>query len=157
LCDLDRSELVDPSSANAIALEGRVLDGVGDAVPDAMVEIWQADETGSFRADFGWGRCGTDESGRYRFATLLPGAVVLEDGTVQAPHITMAVYARGLQKPVVTRVYFPGDERNALDPVLTGVADAARESLIARLAEGAFTFDVVLQGEGQTAFFLPST
>jgi protocatechuate 3,4-dioxygenase alpha subunit len=54
-------------------------------------------------------------------------------------------------------VYFPGDERNALDPVLTGLADAARESLIARLAEGAFTFDVVLQGEGQTAFFLPST
>lgn len=155
LCDVDRSELVDPASDGAITLEGRVLDGAGDGVPDAMVEIWQADGAGTFRSDFGWGRCGTDESGRYRFVTVRPGPMALEDGEVQAPHVTIAVYARGLGKPVVTRVYFAGDERNDHDPVLSAVGDAAaRASLIAEGGDGAYGFDVVLQGDRQTTFFL---
>jgi protocatechuate 3,4-dioxygenase alpha subunit len=80
---------------------------------------------------------------------------MLEDGTTQAPHVTMAVHARGLLKPVHTRVYFPGDERNDRDPVLSAIADdRGRESLVARGGDGSFTFDVVLQGDRQTAFFL---
>lgn len=158
LCEVDRSELVDASSEGAITLEGRVLDGAGDGVPDAMVEIWQADAEGDFRPDFGWGRCGTDESGRYRFVTVRPGAVAHAEGVLQAPHVTMSVYARGLLKPVHTRVYFAGDERNENDPVLGSIADESyRESLLARGDGETFTFDVVLQGDRQTAFFVAST
>jgi protocatechuate 3,4-dioxygenase, alpha subunit len=130
-----------------IRITGRVLDGAGEPVPDAMVEIWQADEDGRYRLDFGWGRSGCDEDGRYSFVTCKPGAV---EG--QAPHLTMMVFARGLLKPVLTRMYFPDEEEaNAADPVLTAVDDAS--TLVARAGDDGLEFDVRLQGDRETVFF----
>lgn len=131
-----------------LRLTGRVLDGAGEPVPDAMVEIWQADEEGRYRPGFGWGRSGCDEDGRYWFTTTKPGPV---DG--QAPHLTMMVFARGLLKPVLTRMYFPDEEEaNARDPVLAGVDEAA--TLVARTVENGLDFDIRLQGDGETVFFV---
>ena len=129
----------------AIWLRGRVLDGHGDPVPDSMVETWQADPDGRFdHADAagavsglpgfrGFGRCLVDEEGRYAILTLKPGVVPALDGSPQAPSIDLSVFARGLLKRVVTRIYFADEEvANAADPVLTGLADpAARATLIA--------------------------
>jgi protocatechuate 3,4-dioxygenase alpha subunit len=155
LCVEPQNELVEPGSAGAITLAGRLLEGAGEPVPDGMVEIWQADERGAHREGFGWGRCPTDEQGEFRFVTVKPGPVAAEDGTPQAPHLTLMAFARGLLKPVVTRVYFPDEQRaNEADPVLTGIPDAAeREMLIARPKAGELRFDIRLQGDRQTVFF----
>ncbi|TML98830.1 MAG: protocatechuate 3,4-dioxygenase subunit alpha [Actinobacteria bacterium] len=134
----DAQRLVEEDEPGALSLEGVVYDGAGDPVPDAVVEIWQPDRRL-------WGRCRTDAGGRYGFVTVKPGPV---DG--QAPHIAMAIFARGLLKQVVTRVYFPDEEEaNAADPVLALAGDA---TLVARDEDGALRFDVHLQGERQTAF-----
>jgi protocatechuate 3,4-dioxygenase alpha subunit len=154
LCVEPQNELVEPGSAGAITLSGRLLDGAGEPVPDGMVEVWQADESGRRREGFGWGRCATDEDGGFRFLTVKPGPVSGEDGTSQAPHLTLLAFARGLLKPVLTRVYFPDEEANEADPVLAGIPDAAdRETLIARAEDGELRFDIRLQGERQTVFF----
>jgi len=103
-----------------------------------------------------WGRSGTAEGGRFSFATLKPVPIPAADGTPQAPHINVVVFARGLLRQVVTRLYFPDEgEANAGDPVLSSIGDAGlRETLVARdEGGGAYRFDVRLQGEGQTAFF----
>ena len=140
---LDANELV----ADGLRITGRVLDGAGEPVPDALVEIWQADEEGRYRPDFGWGRSGCDADGRYSFTTCKPGSV---DG--QAPHLTMLVFARGLLKPVLTRMYFPDEEEaNARDPVLSAVDDPT--TLVARSSADGLEFDVRLQGNGETVFF----
>ncbi len=150
LCVRPSSELVDPGDARAIRIGGRVLDGEGEPVPDAMVELWQADESGSYRGDFGWARCGTDAEGRYSFLTVKPGRVA-----GQAPHLEVLVFARGLLKPVLTRVYFPDeDAANAADPVLAAIPDdAGRATLVAAAEADGLRFDVHLQGEQQTTFF----
>ena len=133
--------------SDGIRITGRVLDGAGEPVPDAVVEIWQADEEGRYRPDFGWGRSGCDADGRYSFTTCKPGSV---DG--QAPHVTMLVFARGLLKPVLTRMYFPHEEEaNARDPVLSAVDDPT--TLVARSVADGLEFDVRLQGDGETVFF----
>jgi protocatechuate 3,4-dioxygenase alpha subunit len=128
-----------------IELRGRVTDGAGEPVPDAMVELWQAGEDGRYRGDFGWARCGTDASGAFRFTVVKPGAV---DG--QAPHLNMQVFARGLLKQVYTRVYFPGDEP---DELLRSVDEARRATLVAVEEDGGLRFDVRLQGDEETVFF----
>jgi protocatechuate 3,4-dioxygenase alpha subunit len=130
-----------------LRISGRVFDGAGDPVPDALVEIWQADEEGRYRPDFGWGRSGCDGEGRYAFVTAKPGSV---DG--QAPHLTMLVFARGLLKPVLTRLYFPDEQAaNADDPVLAALEDGS--SLVARPTNDGLEFDIRLQGEAETVFF----
>lgn len=140
---IDANELV----ADGLRITGRVLDGAGEPVPDAIVEIWQADEEGHYRPDFGWGRSGCDAGGCYSFTTCKPGSV---DG--QAPHLTMLVFARGLLKPVLTRMYFPDEEEaNARDPVLSAVDDPT--TLVARSVADGLAFDVRLQGDGETVFF----
>jgi protocatechuate 3,4-dioxygenase, alpha subunit len=132
---------------DGIRITGRVLDGAGEAVPDAMVEIWQADEEGRYRPDFGWGRSGCDAEGRFSFVTRKPGRV-----QGQAPHLSVLVFARGLLKPVLTRMYFPDEEdANAADPVLTAVADSS--TLTARPKDDGLEFDIHLQGEDETVFF----
>jgi protocatechuate 3,4-dioxygenase, alpha subunit len=147
LCVRQANELV--REAGAVRIAGRVLDGAGDAVSDALVEIWQADQHGEYRGNFGWGRCGTDGEGRFSFATVKPGAV---DG--QAPHLSMLVFARGLLKPVCTRMYFPDErEANAQDPVLSALPESDRATLVAESDEDSLRFDVRLQGDDQTAFF----
>ena len=130
-----------------LTITGRVVDGAGEPVPDAMVEIWQADEDGRYRSDFGWGRSGCDEEGRYAFVTCKPGRV---EG--QAPHLTMMVFARGLLKPVLTRMYFPDEEdANARDGILSALDDVS--TLVARPTGDGLEFDIRLQGEAETVFF----
>jgi protocatechuate 3,4-dioxygenase alpha subunit len=132
---------------DGIRITGRVLDGADAPVPDAMVEIWQADEDGSYHPEFGWGRSGCDDEGRFRFVTRKPGSVA-----GQAPHLTVLAFARGLLKPVLTRMYFPDEQQaNASDPVLSSVDD--QSTLVARAGEEGLEFDIRLQGENQTVFF----
>ena len=138
LCVRVENALVAPDAPDALRIEGRILDGEGSPVPDALVEIWPP-----------WGRCGTDADGRYSFVTHRP--LVARE---QAPHLALLVFARGLLKPVLTRLYLPDDAANETDPVLAGIPDAdERATLIAVAEGGALRFDVRLQGEGQTAFF----
>jgi protocatechuate 3,4-dioxygenase alpha subunit len=168
LLDEDRSELVSPDDPGAIRIVGTVYDGAGDVVPDAMVEIWQANRMGRYnhpadsRDDVpldeefsGFGRAGTDANGGFSFLTVKPGPVPGPDVMVQAPHVTVSVFARGLLKRLVTRIYFPDEEEaNAADPVLSSIEDQGlRRTLVARDEGGALRFDIHLQGDGQTAFF----
>ena len=168
LVDRDRSRLIPPDHPSAVRIEGAVYDGAGEPVPDAMVEVWQANGAGRYdhpaddREDLplddafhGFGRAATDADGGFSFVTIKPGPVPGPDGAAQAPHITVSVFARGLLKRLVTRVYFPDEEAaNAADPVLRSIEDAAsRASLVARDEGGTLRFDIRLQGEGQTAFF----
>jgi protocatechuate 3,4-dioxygenase alpha subunit len=168
LLDEDRSELVTPDHPEAIRIEGTVYDGEGKPVSDAMVEIWQANGAGRYndpkddRQDLpldegfsGFGRSGTDAGDRFSFVTIKPGPVPLPDGGMQAPHIMVSVFARGLLKRVVTCIYFPDEkEANAHDPVLSSVEDPEfRSTLVARDEGDVLRFDIHLQGENQTAFF----
>lgn len=165
LMPLGSNQLVPPGTPGAIHIEGRVLDGNGDAVGDALVEIWQADAEGiyahsddprSARAGgFGFGRCPTDATGRFSFTTLEPGPVPGFDERMQAPHINVGVFARGLLRRLATRLYFPTEQHaNAVDPVLLSVAEDRRATLIAQPAGPAtLRFDIRLRGEGETVFF----
>jgi protocatechuate 3,4-dioxygenase alpha subunit len=151
-----KPQLVDEGAAGAIRIVGRVLDGAGDPVPDGLVEIWQADAGGQHEGSFGWGRCQTGDDGTFAFTTVKPGAVYEPDDGVQAPHVSVLCFARGLLKPVLTRLYFPDEaEANAADPVLGAIGDdGARETLIATPAGPAsYRFDIHLQGDAQTVFF----
>ena len=158
----DRSELVPADHPRAIRIEGTVFDGAGEPVPDAMVEVWQADESGHYAdpaedpaAFSGFGRTGTDADGRFSFVTVKPGTVPGPGGSLQAPHVMVSVFARGLLKRLVTRIYFPDEqEANAVDPVLSFIEDQElRRTLIARDEGDALRFDIYLQGDRQTAFF----
>jgi protocatechuate 3,4-dioxygenase alpha subunit len=165
----DRSELVPPDHPLAVRIEGTVYDGAGEPVPDAMVEIWQANEAGRYsdptsdrqnpprepETFWGFGRSGTDADGRFSFVTVKPGPVAGLDGSLQAPHVMVSLFARGLLKRLVTRIYFPDEaETNAGDPVLSTIENPEfRKTLVAHQEGGALRFDVHLQGDNQTAFF----
>jgi protocatechuate 3,4-dioxygenase alpha subunit len=155
-----------------IKIEGRVLDGDGEPVPDAMVEIWQADSSGIFnhpadprceQADpffRGFGRSGTDAEGKFWFKTIKPGCVPWDERQMQAPHLNIRVFARGMLIHAVTRLYFSDESANQTDPVLTSIDDPAqRQTLIAMREEAAdlvtYRFDIRLQGERETVFFNP--
>jgi protocatechuate 3,4-dioxygenase alpha subunit len=139
----------DVVAAGGVELTGRLTDGQGDPVPDGLVEIWQADADGRFGDGFrGFGRCPTDADGGFHFRTVVPGSV---DG-VQAPHVDVSVFCRGLLHRVVTRIYFPGEALNASDPMLGALGDAAARLVADRTGDG-FRFDIRLQGDGETPFF----
>lgn len=159
----DGPSLVAEAEPGAVEIHGQVFDGAGAPVPDALVEIWQADPEGRFdhpddprgavtHPGFrGFGRCPTDADGRYRFRTLLPGAVDDE----QAPHIDVTVFARGLLRHVITRIYLPeAAQANGRDPVLQSL-DPSERALLVAVAEspGVLRFDIRLQGEHETPFF----
>lgn len=159
--------LVAEDDPRAIRIRGRLLDGAGEPVVDGLVEIWQANEAGRYahpadtREDVpledgfsGYGRSGTVEDGWFELVTVKPGRVPTPDGTLQAPHLAVGVVARGLLKRVATRMYFPGEEANDSDPVLSQLGETERETLVAREEDGGLHFDIRLQGEGQTVFFL---
>jgi protocatechuate 3,4-dioxygenase alpha subunit len=150
--------LVPPGSPGAIRLHGRVADGQGDPVPDALIEIWQADAngviptaTGSLHRDgwtfTGWGRSSTDGDGHYSFSTVTPGAT----GPDSAPFFMVAVFARGLLNRLFTRAYLPGDHL-ADDPLLKSVPEERRHTLMAVPDEHGLRFDVRLQGADETVF-----
>ena len=156
LRDLVPTELVAPDDPRAIRIRGHLLDGAGEGVPDGMVEIWQAGEDGRYDAEgfHGFGRSGTEDAGRFEFVTFKPGRVPWPDGGLQAPHLAVGVFARGLLKRVVTRLYFPDEpEANDEDPVLSALSSAQRESLVAVPDEDGLRFDIRLQGPSQTTFF----
>jgi protocatechuate 3,4-dioxygenase, alpha subunit len=153
-------------TGDRICVLGKVRDGDGVAVPDCMLEIWQADAQGRYadpqdkralpNAGFrGFGRCGTDKEGNYAFDTIKPGAVPDADGTPQAPHILVAVFARGMLRHLYTRIYFSDDAANAADPVLALVPADRRATLIAKRDPGkpVYRLDVLLQGDKETVFF----
>jgi protocatechuate 3,4-dioxygenase alpha subunit len=133
-----------------------------------MVEIWQANAAGRYahpadtRDDIpleegflGFGRPGTADEGWFEFVTVKPGRVPMPDGRMQAPHLVVGIFARGLLKRLVTRLYFPDEEEaNASDPVLSELDEDERATLVARAEDGALRFDIRLQGESQTTFFL---
>ena len=138
-----------------ITLTGRITDGDGALVSDALVEIWQAGPDGRYEEAFrGFGRCATHANGEFRFTTLKPGAVPGRGNATQAPHVEIAIFARGLMHHLVTRAYFAGEALNASDPVLVLIDDPARRAtLVAQPAgDGVWRLDIRLQGEGETVF-----
>jgi protocatechuate 3,4-dioxygenase alpha subunit len=151
-------------SGDRIRIEGFVYDGDGVNVPDAMLEIWQADAQGRFsdpqdsralaNSSFkGFGRCGTSADG-FSFETIKPGAVPGADGEPQAPHILLAVFGRGMTMQSVTRIYFDDEPANASDGVMALVPADRRDTLIAKkTGPGVYRFDIHLQGDNETVFF----
>lgn len=154
-----------------IRIEGRVLDGEGKPVNDALVEIWQAnaagrydhpdddrDEVGLDPAFRGFGRVGTNAEGEYWFETIKPGQVPGRGNALQAPHIAVIVMARGMLAHAFTRIYFSDEaEANAIDPILNSVDEARRGTLIGKAREqhgrNVYRFDIRLQGDDETVFF----
>ena len=150
----------------AITISGTIYDGGGVPVPDSLIETWQADPEGRF-ADLhghggeselvgfrGFARCGTDEEGRFELITVKPGRVPWPAGGVQAPHIAVSVFARGMLHRCVTRIYFADEPgANASDPMLQRVPSGRRGTLLAQPCEGGYTFDIHLQGTDETVFF----
>jgi len=151
-----------------LSVSGHVFDANGMIVPDAQLELWQADSEGRFagvdRADKGtssegfegFARVPTDERGEFSFDTVRPGIVPLPDGTPQAPHIVVLLSMRGILKHLFTRIYFAGDPRNESDPILLAVPADRRHLLCAQPDQGRpgnFSWNIHLQGENETPFF----
>jgi protocatechuate 3,4-dioxygenase alpha subunit len=167
--DAFSNNLVTPdASGERIRVEGRVLDGDGVPINDSMIEIWQADSQGRYanpadtrapsNASFkGFGRIGADANGFYSFETIKPGAVPGPQGKMQAPHILLAVFSRGMLRQSYTRIYFADETANASDPILALVPADRRDTLIAKKTvksgHPVYTFDIHMQGEQETVFF----
>jgi protocatechuate 3,4-dioxygenase, alpha subunit len=167
--DAFTNNLVTPdASGERLRVEGHVFDGDGQPVPDCMLEIWQADAQGRFAdpkdnralpnsAFRGFGRCGSDANGGYAFDTVRPGSVPDPEGKPQAPHILLAIFARGMLLHNYTRIYFDDESANATDPVLALVPVERRGTLIAKRESDAgnavYRFDIHLQGDNETVFF----
>ncbi|MGW0504299.1 protocatechuate 3,4-dioxygenase subunit alpha [Micromonospora sp. NPDC003241] len=160
----DGPDVVPATATGAIVISGRIVDGDGAPVPDALVETWQADSDGRFAHPDdprgpvygfrGFGRCPTDDNGVYRIRTVKPGPLPTPDGGTEAPHINVSIFGRGLLDRLVTRLYFPDEPANATDPVLTALPDPARRAtLIAATAADGYVFDIRLRGEPETVFF----
>jgi protocatechuate 3,4-dioxygenase alpha subunit len=163
------ANLVTPdATGQKIRIEGRITDGDGLPINDAMIEIWQADSQGRYasladkrartNALFkGFGRSATDADGGYSFDTVKPGAVPGPDGKPQAPHIVVCIYSRGMLRQVYTRLYFSDEAANAGDAILALVPEKRRGTLIAHKESGkgqtVYRFDIRVQGEGETVFF----
>jgi protocatechuate 3,4-dioxygenase alpha subunit len=164
----DGPDVVPPGASGAIEIVGHLYDGNGDAVPDGLVETWQADTGGRFAHGDdprgtanpipdgfrGFGRSATDATGRWQIRTVKPGSLPTADGAVEAPHLDVSVLARGLLDRVVTRIYFPDETiANEADPVLSAIEPARRTTLVAVPAGDMLQFDIHLQGPDETVFF----
>jgi protocatechuate 3,4-dioxygenase alpha subunit len=137
-----------------IVLTGRITDGTGAPVTDACVELWQASPAAT-ETFSGYGRAATDGEGRYKFITLKPGPLpgAGRGNVQQAPHFAINLLARGILSRLVTRAYFEGEALNETDPVLNLVEPPARRAtMMARHGDGAWVFDIRLQGDGETVF-----
>ena len=161
--------VVPAGTPGAVTIIGRLFDGAGDVIPDGMIETWQADPDGRFAhpddprgpvpagytAFRGFGRCEMSHDGSFKIVTLKPGALPFGDGQVEAPHIDVSVFGRGMLDRSVTRIYFPDEVlANEADPVLRAVPADRRSTLIAvPLADGLLQFDIHMQGDQETVFF----
>ena len=161
--------VTDNTPGQRIRIEGRITDGDGKPVTDAMIEIWQANAAGRYnhpndkqekpldQSFIGWGRSATEPSGLYSFETIKPGPVPASDQSVQAPHINMIVFARGMLVHAFTRIYFSDEPANETDSVLNSVERERRQTLIAARHEEnrktIYRFDIRLQGKDETVFF----
>ena len=156
------------TSGQKIRIEGRITDGDGAPINDAMLEIWQADAQGRYahprddrarpNAKFkGFGRSATDKDGNYSFDTVKPGAVAGPGGQPQAPHIVFCIFSRGMLRQIYTRLYFSDEAANAGDPILTLVPADRRGTLVAHKSMRGelpiYRFDIRVQGENETVFF----
>jgi protocatechuate 3,4-dioxygenase, alpha subunit len=166
---LYRDKLAGPAvSGERVEIAGCILDADGQPVPDGVIEIWQANSHGKYAHPddpqdkpvepgfCGYGRIPTNDEGRFRFTTIKPGRVPGPDGKLQAPHLAVSVFTRGLLRRLVTRIYFPDEPGNAEDFVLNLVEADRRSTLIAKKIEehaGSLEWNVVLQGPGETVFF----
>lgn len=164
--DLGTQMLNDKTLGERITVSGRIFDGAGALVRDAVVEIWQADSAGLYNSPSemrgtadpnftGWGRCPTRaEDGVYSFDTIKPGKVPFKDGRRMAPHITFWIVARGINIGLHTRMYFPEEqEANAVDPILVRIEHRERVTTLIATRDGAkLSFDIYLQGPKETVF-----
>ena len=144
-----RETIAGSASDPLVRIGGRVLDGDGVGVPDAVIEVWH---------NGGFARVGTDGDGQFSFETTQPERVAFDRTTLQAPHVSVIVFARGLLNHLFTRIYFEDEPSTADDPILRRVPEARRATLVARLERTGdltrtYTFDIVLQGSGETVFF----
>lgn len=169
LTKLNCNNLAGPEiTGERVTIQGRVLDGDGKPVNDAMIEVWQADAQGKYahpedtqdrplEPGFkGFGRVPTDDNGAFRFTTIKPGRVPGPGGSSQAPHLVVGIFMRGLLKHLVTRIYFPNEPSNAEDSILKLVSPERRSTLIAKkisAGEGMLEWNVMLQGQEETVFF----
>jgi protocatechuate 3,4-dioxygenase, alpha subunit len=155
-----------PASVDSgtVRIQGRIIDGNGDAVPDAVLEIWQADRQGCYATEaahpsgyaVGFRRIASEDLGCFSFTACRPGPVPFDNLREQAPHLVVLVFARGLLRHLITRMYFPDEPSNATDPILQSLPADRRETLIARsgnLSAATLTWDIVLQGVAETVFF----
>jgi protocatechuate 3,4-dioxygenase, alpha subunit len=163
----DGGVVAGPAAAGRhVTIEGVIRDSAGTPLPDALIEIWQADSCGRYRhpadprnassdRDFhGFGRVATDDQGRFAFETVIPGRVPGSDGKLQAPHLGVGVLARGVLTRLVTRLYFEDEQSNGEDAVLSLVPTARRGTLLAKRTGGdRYRFDIALQGASETVFF----
>ncbi len=151
-----------PGTPDEVRVWVRVYDGQGEPVTDGLLETWQADADGHFAhpaddagSSFrGFGRSTAGDDGRHEICTVKPGRVSGPSGDLQAPHLDVSLFARGLLQRVVTRMYFADEAAaNAEDPVLQSLDESRRETLLARPVEGGYEFDIYLQGPDETVFF----
>jgi len=166
---LYRENLAGPAvSGDRVEIAGRILDGEGKPVPDGIIEIWQANSQGKYAHPddkqekpvepgfSGYGRVPTNDEGRFHFTTIKPGRVPGPDRKLQAPHLAVSVFTRGLLRRLVTRIYFPDEPSNKEDFALNLVGADRRGTLTAKQIDGrpgAFEWNVILQGPGETVFF----
>ena len=164
--DLGTQMVNDKTLGERITVSGRIFDGAGALVRDAVIEIWQADSAGLYNSPSemrgaadpnftGWGRCPTRaEDGVYSFETIKPGKVPFKDGRKMAPHITFWIVARGINIGLHTRLYFPEEqEANAADPILARIEHRERVATLIATRDGAkLSFDIYLQGPKETVF-----
>ncbi len=171
---LERKNLVAEGTAGErVTIRGKVLDGDANPVPDAVLEIWQADSAGRYLGEIfprnsaaprflGFGRVETDDNGEFTFTTIKPGRVRSPDGSLQAPHIVVTLFSRGLLKPLLTRVYFADEPSNAEDAVLKLVPPERRPTLMAtpsgergarNMPPNVFDWKIMMQGDRETVFF----
>ena len=163
---LNTTDLASGASGEAIAIAGVVRDGDGAPIPDAVLEIWQANAQGRYAhpEDLqnkpldpgfkGFGRIPTNAQGKFSFRTIKPGAVPGLDAAKQAPHLNINLFMRGQLMHLHTRLYFADEQANATDPVLVLIEPKRRPSLMARkTGPGAYSFDIAMQGEHETVFF----
>lgn len=162
VADLTKSS----ADGGKVTLQGRVLDGDAKPVNDALIEIWQANAQGKYAhpddaqdklpdTGFkGFGRVATGDRGEFNFVTIKPGRVPGPRGALQAPHLVVAVFMRGLLKHLVTRMYFPGEAGNDNDAVLALVPKDRRATLVAKpVGDGVVEWNIILQGQDETVFF----